>query len=200
MGRTGGLSAVQARNLSGDGPVLLLAEVDTVVLLPGRPLLERSHLSTLFLYSTVLYIHTYSYRQRGLLVGTNGFLLPSLSPDLLSPRFLVLLPQIRPRISFCFSFLFPSFADTTKTTTMDHNDKASSDHDDVLPKHAEEAVTGYVPGTEEEKKLVRKIDLFLLPAIWGMYLLSYMVRTIMGNAEIAGSTLSLTSVFSVICC
>lgn len=83
---------------------------------------------------------------------------------------------------------------------MDHNDKASSDHDDVLPKHAEEAVTGYVPGTEEEKKLVRKIDLFLLPAIWGMYLLSYMVRTIMGNAEIAGSTLSLTSVFSVICC
>lgn len=30
---------------------------------------------------------------------------------------------------------------------------------------------------EEEKKLVRKIDLFLLPTIWIMYLLSYMDRT-----------------------
>lgn len=29
---------------------------------------------------------------------------------------------------------------------------------------------------EEEKKLVRKIDLYLLPTIWLMYLLSYMVR------------------------
>ena len=29
----------------------------------------------------------------------------------------------------------------------------------------------------EEKKLVRKIDLFLLPTIWLMYLLSYMDRT-----------------------
>jgi len=36
---------------------------------------------------------------------------------------------------------------------------------------------GYVPGTDEEKKLVRKIDLFLLPTIWLMYLLSYMDRT-----------------------
>lgn len=30
---------------------------------------------------------------------------------------------------------------------------------------------------EEEKKLVRKIDLYLLPTIWLMYLLSYMDRT-----------------------
>lgn len=30
---------------------------------------------------------------------------------------------------------------------------------------------------EEEKKLVRKIDMFLLPCIWIMYLLSYMDRT-----------------------
>jgi hypothetical protein len=30
---------------------------------------------------------------------------------------------------------------------------------------------------EEEKALVRKIDLFLLPCIWFMYLLSYMDRT-----------------------
>jgi hypothetical protein len=30
---------------------------------------------------------------------------------------------------------------------------------------------------EEEKKLVRKIDLMLMPMIWFMYLLSYMDRT-----------------------
>jgi hypothetical protein len=30
---------------------------------------------------------------------------------------------------------------------------------------------------EEEKRLVRKIDLYLLPTIWLMYLLSYMDRT-----------------------
>lgn len=29
----------------------------------------------------------------------------------------------------------------------------------------------------EERKLVRKIDLFLLPTIWLMYLLSYVDRT-----------------------
>ncbi|KAM0799556.1 major facilitator superfamily domain-containing protein [Usnea florida] len=38
----------------------------------------------------------------------------------------------------------------------------------------------------EEKKLVRKIDLFLLPTIWLMYLLSYIDRTNIGNAKIAG--------------
>lgn len=35
----------------------------------------------------------------------------------------------------------------------------------------------YVPGSDEEKKVVRKIDLFLLPTIFLMYLLSYMDRT-----------------------
>jgi sugar (pentulose or hexulose) kinase len=48
---------------------------------------------------------------------------------------------------------------------------------------------------EEEKKLVRKIDFYLLPNIWIMYLLSYMDRTNIGNAKIAGmgDDLSLTS-------
>lgn len=35
----------------------------------------------------------------------------------------------------------------------------------------------YVPDTEEEKKLVRKIDMYLLPMIFLMYLWSYMDRT-----------------------
>lgn len=64
---------------------------------------------------------------------------------------------------------------------MDHHDKQNSEHEEEvdidLPKHHEETVFGYVPDTEEERKLVRKIDLYLLPAIWGMYLLSYMDRT-----------------------
>lgn len=43
--------------------------------------------------------------------------------------------------------------------------------------NAVEAIDGYIPDTEEERKLVRKIDLYLLPTIWLMYLLSYMDRT-----------------------
>lgn len=64
---------------------------------------------------------------------------------------------------------------------MEPHDKPSSDHNDDArienPKVPEDAIDDYVPDTEEERLLVRKIDLFLLPAIWGMYLLSYMVRT-----------------------
>lgn len=46
----------------------------------------------------------------------------------------------------------------------------------------------------EEKALVRKIDLFLMPTIWLLYLLAYMDRSNIGNAKIAGmeDDLSLT--------
>lgn len=43
----------------------------------------------------------------------------------------------------------------------------------------------------EEKKLVRKIDMYLLPTIWIMYLLSYMDRTNIGNAKVAGMDVDL---------
>ncbi|OQE15234.1 hypothetical protein PENSTE_c029G07134 [Penicillium steckii] len=48
---------------------------------------------------------------------------------------------------------------------------------------------------EEEKALVRKIDMTLLPTMWIMYLLSYMDRTNIGNAKISGmeTDLNLTS-------
>ncbi|KAF3914498.1 hypothetical protein AA313_de0206618 [Arthrobotrys entomopaga] len=48
---------------------------------------------------------------------------------------------------------------------------------------------------EEERKLVRKIDLIILPTMFLMYLLSYMDRTNIGNAKIAGmqEDLGLTS-------
>lgn len=35
----------------------------------------------------------------------------------------------------------------------------------------------YAPDTEEEKRFLRKLDLCLLPAVWFMFLLSYMDRT-----------------------
>lgn len=56
----------------------------------------------------------------------------------------------------------------------------SSDADDVkvmdTTKHIEVSEDfSWTP--EEEKQLVKKIDTFLLPTIWLMYLLSYMDRT-----------------------
>ncbi|KAK1593696.1 major facilitator superfamily transporter [Colletotrichum navitas] len=57
-----------------------------------------------------------------------------------------------------------------------------------------EALRNYVPGTREEKQLVKKIDLFLMPILWIMYILNYVDRTNIGNAKIAGmqKDLSLT--------
>ncbi|CAG8195269.1 unnamed protein product [Penicillium olsonii] len=44
---------------------------------------------------------------------------------------------------------------------------------------------------EEEKALVKKVDLTLLPTIWIMYLLSYLDRTNIGNAKISGMEVDL---------
>ncbi|XRM42296.1 hypothetical protein ABZX51_005521 [Aspergillus tubingensis] len=44
---------------------------------------------------------------------------------------------------------------------------------------------------EEEKALVRKIDMTLLPTVWVMYLLSYLDRTNIGNAKISGMQVDL---------
>ena len=43
-------------------------------------------------------------------------------------------------------------------------DSAMSDYDREL----QQALQNYVPGTEEEKKLLRKIDLSLMPCLWIM--------------------------------
>ncbi|TDZ32024.1 MFS transporter prlL [Colletotrichum spinosum] len=70
--------------------------------------------------------------------------------------------------------------DKTETPT-------SNEHEHAIAKEAELAdVDDYVPGTDEEKALVRKIDLYILPLMFLMYLLSYMDRTNIGNAKIAG--------------
>jgi hypothetical protein len=44
-------------------------------------------------------------------------------------------------------------------------------------KHVEVTAAGITWTPEEERALVRKIDTYLLPTIWLMYLLSYMDRT-----------------------
>lgn len=37
-------------------------------------------------------------------------------------------------------------------------------------------LANYVPNTVEEKRLVRKVDLILLPCLWWMYVLAYLDR------------------------
>ena len=57
-----------------------------------------------------------------------------------------------------------------KQQSYEHEDVVKMDDPSVEP-------DDYVPGSDEEKKLVRKIDLYILPMMWIMYLLSYMDRT-----------------------
>ncbi|KAF4471530.1 major facilitator superfamily transporter [Fusarium albosuccineum] len=48
------------------------------------------------------------------------------------------------------------------------------------------ALQNYVPDTPEEKRLVRKIDFVLLPCLWWMYVLAYLDRGNIANANAAG--------------
>ncbi|KAJ8118147.1 hypothetical protein OPT61_g805 [Boeremia exigua] len=58
----------------------------------------------------------------------------------------------------------------------------------------ESALRDYVPGTDAEKRLVRKLDMFMMPTLWVMYILAYIDRQNIGNARVAGmgSDLKLT--------
>jgi len=54
-------------------------------------------------------------------------------------------------------------------------DKSKSNMDDIkYIEEAEETISADADKVAEEKALVRKIDISLLPCIWIMYLLSYM--------------------------
>ncbi|KIW77637.1 hypothetical protein Z517_07469 [Fonsecaea pedrosoi CBS 271.37] len=63
------------------------------------------------------------------------------------------------------------------------------------PKIIEADDLEYVEGTPEEKKLLRKIDLRLIPILWAMYIFNYLDRTNIGNAKVGGmeKDLSLSS-------
>lgn len=41
----------------------------------------------------------------------------------------------------------------------------------------QQALKNYIPDTEAERKLVRKIDMRLIPMLWIMYVLNYIDRT-----------------------
>jgi hypothetical protein len=71
---------------------------------------------------------------------------------------------------------FPSFAPSKTMSSTPHSLEAADVKEMNDTKQIE--ISGELTWTpEEEKKLVRKIDTFLLPTMWLMYLLSYMDRT-----------------------
>ncbi|TKX18846.1 MFS transporter-like protein 169 [Elsinoe australis] len=73
---------------------------------------------------------------------------------------------------------------SSRSLSIDRDNKASRIQ---MVENVDKTLPSAISWTEEEeKKLVRKIDLLLLPTIWLMYLLSYMDRTNIGNAKIAG--------------
>lgn len=67
------------------------------------------------------------------------------------------------------------FSSSDKTSGEHHEVQDAENFDD--PKAQNNYVDDYVPDTPEERALVRKIDLYILPTMWLMYLLSYMDRT-----------------------
>ncbi|KAH0432974.1 vitamin H transporter [Colletotrichum camelliae] len=71
----------------------------------------------------------------------------------------------------------------SSSPSMEANDQKEMGNQ---PEHIETSGQTITWTEEEEKALVKKIDLFLMPTIWLMYLLSYMDRTNIGNAKIAG--------------
>jgi hypothetical protein len=60
---------------------------------------------------------------------------------------------------------------------MTSNDLEGQLKNDISTKEIEHASIHESFSPEEEKALLRKIDLTLLPTIWVMYLLSYLDRT-----------------------
>ncbi|KAF4919796.1 putative transporter [Colletotrichum viniferum] len=71
----------------------------------------------------------------------------------------------------------------SSSPSMEANDQKNMGNE---PQHIETSGQTITWTEEEEKALVKKIDLFLMPTIWLMYLLSYMDRTNIGNTKIAG--------------
>jgi hypothetical protein len=78
----------------------------------------------------------------------------------------------------------------TEKTQVEMNDLKPGDTNAVLEDHElAEALRNFVPGTAEEKKLVRKIDFYLMPILWVMYILNYVDRTNIVSRLPASTTL-----------
>lgn len=83
----------------------------------------------------------------------------------------------------------------SSSPSVEDMDTYRKDLSDRAPDHVEEA-DGLTWTEEEEKALVRRVDLFLLPTIWLMYLLSYMDRTKYVHSWCSQTSLLLTALAS----
>jgi hypothetical protein len=66
---------------------------------------------------------------------------------------------------------------SSPTRSVEHFDVDTKGVDVAKHENVEIAVGGVTWTPEEEKALLRRIDLQLMPIMWFMYLLSYMDRT-----------------------
>jgi hypothetical protein len=57
-----------------------------------------------------------------------------------------------------------------------HEKKLAVDHIE----QGDDSIIDYVPGTDEERALVRKMDRRLFPILWFMYIFNYIDRTNIG--------------------
>jgi hypothetical protein len=83
----------------------------------------------------------------------------------------------------------PSLAQGPRTST--HSDRKSTPHVLTPDVDAESAAIlaayeNFIPNSEEERSIVRKIDFILLPILWWMYILAYLDRGNIANANAAG--------------
>lgn len=83
-------------------------------------------------------------------------------------------------------------AQATKTpSTASPSLKDEKQHHDDVSSSVGGGVGGKFYTDEEERKLVRKIDLILLPTLTILYLLSFLDRSNIGNAKIDGMVVDL---------
>jgi hypothetical protein len=62
------------------------------------------------------------------------------------------------------------------TTTDPKQDAILSESKSIDDSDVKVVAAPFEEKTEEEKKLVRKVDMYLMPTIWILYCMSYMVR------------------------
>ena len=96
-------------------------------------------------------------------------------------------------IYFHLDYTLCNMADIPKKSMTEGHIEQIASHDEHYDKHqvdfehAQHLAASYVPGSPEEKALIRKLDWRLVPTTWLLYLLSNVDRTNIGNAKIGKS-------------
>ena len=134
----------------------------------------------------MLFVYYFWHGGGWLSEGTHGF--PNFSlhrtPWFWGCRFLIhfsylTLPYLTSRRSFFLCLISSIYNNIMSSMSLEEVKAPDAEFVEERSIHDEE-------WEKEEKALVRKVDLMLLPTMWLMYLLSYMDRTNIGNAKIAG--------------